>query len=343
MMKVFSKAHPKYHKKKREGKKKIIILILLALAVSGFAFEKYREFEDSKKFEPPGKLIDINGHNMHIYGEGVADNTPTVVFTSGWKTPSPYVDYYPLQKEISKYTRAVVYERPGYGWSEVASGERDIDIITKELHDLLGKAGEKGPYILVGHSFGANEVLRFAQLYSGEVAGVVLIDGSNPYYTITIKRPSKYFIRYGTVKSTIFNNIINMLNRFGITRLLFDNTDLYSSRLTSYKNDLSLVPEELRELDEAMFIKTLNNKNHLQELRMDSSKLVENKNIGNTPLKVITSSLYNNSELTRNIQQDLLKWSTNSKQIIADDSQHYIHWFKPEVISQEIIEMIKKN
>lgn len=327
-------------KKKRGGKRKVIVLVLLVLVVGGLIYEKIGEFMDSNRFQPVGRLIEINGHKMHIYGEGIANNTPTVVFTSGWKTPSPYVDYYPLQKEISKYTRAIVYERPGYGWSEVASGERDIDIITRELHELLNKAGEKGPYILVGHSFGANEVLRFAQLYSDEVAGVMLIDGSNPDYTVTQKRPSKYFLKYGTVKSTMFNNVINALNNLGITRILFKTTGIYSSKLTSYKNDLSLAPNELKELDEAMIIKTLNNKNHLQELRMDASKLVESKDIGDISLKVITSSYYNDSEFTRNIQKGLLRWSTKSEQIIVDDSQHYVHWFKPEVINAEIIEMI---
>jgi pimeloyl-ACP methyl ester carboxylesterase len=277
---------------------------------------------------------------MHIYGEGTSNNTPTVVFTSGWKTPSPYVDYLPLLKDISEYTRAVVYERPGYGWSEVTDGERDIDTITEELHQLLIESGEKGPYILVGHSFGSNEVLRFAQLYGEEVAGVVLIDGSNPDYTVTIERPANFPFWYGTVISTIFNNTINFLNDFGITRLVFSSTDLYISKFTSYKNNLSYVSHKLQELDQAMFIKTLNNKNQLQELRMDASVMLVNRGIGDTPLKVITSSLYNESETTRNSQQGLLSWSTNSEQFVIEDSQHYVHWFNPKAVSSIIIDLI---
>lgn len=343
-MKLFSKEQSETHRKKGLKKYKTVILIIVLLVISGMIFEGVGEYTDSMKYQPPGKFIEINGHRMHIYGEGNADNTPTVVFTSGWKTPSPYVDYYPLQKEISKYTRAVVYERPGYGWSEVDDNdERDVDTAVNELHELLHKSGEKEPFILVGHSFGATEVLRFAQLYSQEVAGVVLIDGSNPDYTITQKRPSKYFLKYGTVRSTLFNGVINVLNNTGVTRLIFKTTDLYSSKFTNYKNKLVLAPGELKEIDKSMFIKTLNNKNHLQELRMDALKLVEGKNIGNIPLKIFTSSLYNDSELTRNIQQGLLKWSTDSEQIVVPDSQHYIHWFNPSVINSKIIEMINKG
>ncbi|KOA20112.1 arylesterase [Clostridium homopropionicum DSM 5847] len=341
-MNLLKKKHNNNDKIKVKRKRRNISFIILGLLIIGFVFEKSGEYLDSKKFKIPGKLISINGHKMHIYGEGKANNSPTVLFTSGWRTPSAYVDYYPLQKEISKYTRTIVYERPGYGWSEIAKGERDIDTITNELHELLIKNGEKGPFILVGHSFGANEVLRFAQLYSKEVAGVVLIDGSNPDYTVTQKRPSKYLLKYGTVKYTLFNETINALNNFGITRLLFNITDLYISKFTSYKNGLSSAPEELKKLDESMFIKTLNNKNHLQEVRMGALKLIGHNGIGDIPLKVITSSTYNNLELTKNIQQGLLKWSNNSEQIIVENSQHYVHWFNPEIINSEIIEMIRE-
>ncbi|MDD4690060.1 MAG: alpha/beta hydrolase, partial [Eubacteriales bacterium] len=326
-------------KKKR---RRIVLIILVSILLISFTYEKVGEFIDSKKYEPPGRLVEVNGHMMHIYGEGTSNNTPTVVFTSGWKTPSPYVDYYPLLENISEYTRAVVYERPGYGWSEVANGKRGIDTITEELHQLLVKSGEQGPYILVGHSFGSNEVLRYSQLYSEEVAGVVLIDGSNPDYTSTIKRAANIPLWYGSVNSTIFNNVINFLNDFGITRVVFSTTDLYVSKLTSYKNSLLYASQELQELDEAMFIKTLNNKNHFQELRMDASILLENRGIENIPLKIISSSLYNGSETTRNIQQGLLSWSSDSEQFIIEDSQHYVHWFNPQAVSSIILDLINR-
>ena len=321
--------------------KRLIISTLIAILIIGFTYENIGEFIDSTKYKPPGQMIEINGHKMHVYSEEKTNNTPTVVFTSGWKTPSPYVDYYPLIQEVSKYTRAVVYERPGYGWSEIADGYRDIDTITEELHQLLGKAGEKGPYILVGHSFGSNEVLRFAQIYPKEVVGVVLIDGSNPDYTFTIERPANIPLWYGTMQSTLFNNSLNFLNYIGIARLVFSTTDLYETKFTSYKNGLLYAPKELQKLDEAMLIKTLNNKNQLQELRMDASILLENRGIGDIPLRVITSSLYNGYESTREIQLGLLSWSSNSKQIFIENSQHYIHWFNPQAVSKIIIDLFK--
>jgi len=336
------KTKPQANAKKNRKRGRLVLIILALILGTGFTYEKIGEFIDSQRYQPPGQLVDVNGHQMHIYATGTAKQTPTVVFTSGWKTPSPYVDYYPLFKEISGYTRAVVYERPGYGWSEVAHGDRDITALTEELHQLLAASGESGPYILVGHSFGANEVLRYAQLYGAEVAGVVLIDGSNPDYTSTIARPANVPLWYGTVTSTVFNNALNFLNAFGISRLVFSTTDLYVAKFTGYKNSLFYAPPALQELDEAMFIKTLNNQNHRQELSMDASIMLENRGIGDIPLKVITSSLYHDSATTRDIQQGLLGWSSDSEQFIIEGAQHYVHWFDPQAVNDIIIDLINK-
>jgi pimeloyl-ACP methyl ester carboxylesterase len=48
--------------------------------------------------------------------------------------------------------------------------------IAKELHTALHRAGIAGPYILVGSAFGGDNVRTFADLYMGEVAGLVLVD-----------------------------------------------------------------------------------------------------------------------------------------------------------------------
>ncbi len=50
------------------------------------------------------------------------------------------------------------------------------------MHESLGKAGEKLPYILVGHSMGSLEAIRFAQMYKDEVKGIVMIEAGNPEY-----------------------------------------------------------------------------------------------------------------------------------------------------------------
>jgi pimeloyl-ACP methyl ester carboxylesterase len=48
--------------------------------------------------------------------------------------------------------------------------------IAQELHSALRNTGAKGPYILVGHAFGGDNVRTFANLYMREVAGLVLVE-----------------------------------------------------------------------------------------------------------------------------------------------------------------------
>jgi pimeloyl-ACP methyl ester carboxylesterase len=48
-----------------------------------------------------------------------------------------------------------------------------------ELHDALSKLGERGPFVLVGHSYGGPVIRSFAANYSRDVAGVVLVDAAH--------------------------------------------------------------------------------------------------------------------------------------------------------------------
>jgi pimeloyl-ACP methyl ester carboxylesterase len=45
-----------------------------------------------------------------------------------------------------------------------------------ELHEGLKRLGERGPFVLVGHSFGGAVVRNYAAVYPDEVAGMVLVD-----------------------------------------------------------------------------------------------------------------------------------------------------------------------
>ena len=65
--------------------------------------------------------------------------------------------------------------------------------MAEELHTLLARAGEKPPYVLVGHSFGSFDVLMYAHKYPAEVAGIVGTPGHrsvggmrvSPYNAVT--------------------------------------------------------------------------------------------------------------------------------------------------------------
>jgi pimeloyl-ACP methyl ester carboxylesterase len=45
-----------------------------------------------------------------------------------------------------------------------------------ELHDALARAEERGPFLLVGHSFGGGPARAFAERYASDAAGLVLVE-----------------------------------------------------------------------------------------------------------------------------------------------------------------------
>jgi pimeloyl-ACP methyl ester carboxylesterase len=113
---------------------------------------------------------------MHL--SCVGQGSPTVVFESGLANMS--ADWGNVQPTVAATTRACAYDRAGIAWSDASPGPRDPRQIATELHTLLGNAGEAGPYVLAGQSFGGLYVRVFADRYPDEVAAMVLVDASHP-------------------------------------------------------------------------------------------------------------------------------------------------------------------
>ena len=128
--------------------------------------------------------VDVGGHslNLLIGGQG----SPAVVFEGGFGTG--IASWSTVQKEVSAFARTVSYDRAGIGQSELGPNPRSAKQIATELHVALEKAGVKPPYVLVGHSFGGIYVRVFADMYTKEVVGMVLIDPSQESFNDWLKK-----------------------------------------------------------------------------------------------------------------------------------------------------------
>ncbi len=129
----------------------------------------------SPNYPPLGRLIDVGGHRLHINCTG--KGSPTVVMESGAGDFS--FDWGLVQPEVARFTRVCTYDRAGYAWSEPGPTPRTMQQIVYELHTGLDKAGVKGPYVLVGHSFGGLIVRVYASQFPKEITGMVLVDSSH--------------------------------------------------------------------------------------------------------------------------------------------------------------------
>lgn len=124
----------------------------------------------------PGQLYAVGEHRLHLYCRG--QGSPTVVFESGLGGLG--VEWMNLLQQVSLKSRACLYDRAGYGWSEPGPLPRTAGREADELFALLQAAGIDDPLVLVAHSFGGYVAQTFVRRHPARVSGLVLVDSSHP-------------------------------------------------------------------------------------------------------------------------------------------------------------------
>src|SRR5579871_4348327 len=98
-----------------------------------------------------GKMIDIGGRRLHLIAEGAPGARPTVLLEAGAFGFS--ADWGVVQQRLAASGwHVLAYDRAGLGVSDPGPEPRDGQAVIDDLDALLAKTGERGPFILVGHS-----------------------------------------------------------------------------------------------------------------------------------------------------------------------------------------------
>ncbi len=298
---------------------------------------------NSKTHTPIGKLIDIDGHKLHIYSSGEGD--PTVVFESGGASWS--LDWYPVQTEVAKFTSTCSYDRAGFGWSDLGPKPRTSKQIVTELHSLLTKAGIRKPYILVGASFGGHTARLFAKKYPDEVAGIILLDARHE--SLNSKMPSSWKKLETTGKGMY--QFLLAASKLGVLNLL--------GKLMGEKAAPPIVmklPPEIRSTYLEVGFQPKYFQSNLDELAASSEsdkQLAATGSLGNIPLTVIRHGipdLFSSmpaahaeqaEKIWRELQTDLASLSSNSQLLVANKSGHGIQVDQPEIVVEAIRQMVR--
>ncbi len=147
-----------------------------ALLLSGSACESIAERIDEHRHPAPGRIIAVGDHRLHLWCVG--RGTPTVLLLSGDGTPS--VTMYAAQRRIAAVTRVCSYDRAGLGWSDPAPRAMGLREQVDDMERLLARGGVDGPLVLVPESGGNVIALAFFRRAPQRVAGMVMVDGSEP-------------------------------------------------------------------------------------------------------------------------------------------------------------------
>jgi pimeloyl-ACP methyl ester carboxylesterase len=172
---------------------RILLGFTVLLLVRSTAAAQPQDASTLPPLPAPGRLIDLGGWRVHLHCTGqVRTSQPTVILEAGSGDFS--VDWSLVQPEVARFARVCSYDRAGTGWSDLGPRPRTMHQVAWELRTLLEKAGERPPFVLVGHSSGGWLVRVFTSMYRSEVAGLVLCESGDERGLFTVKDGKKVLL-----------------------------------------------------------------------------------------------------------------------------------------------------
>ena len=294
--------------------------------------------------DAPGRLVDIGGQRLHLHCTG--RGSPTVVFENGAGDFSIVWSF--VQPRVAEFTRACSYDRAGYAWSDPGARPRTYDQISLELHTALERAGERGPYVLVGQSYGGLVVRGFARRYARDVAGIVLVDAVHEDQRVTMGgKPQRIrdFAR-GRVRPE--------------PRIVPDSTLIALRRAVSARPDKSPLEAPLDRLprakQDAWRLASADSVYRLswaaemdwspEELqRMHAERLRDRATLGSLPLVVISRAPETPADSSTTeraaLQRDLVALSNRGTHVVAEHAGHNVHLEEPELVVEVVRKLVR--
>jgi pimeloyl-ACP methyl ester carboxylesterase len=279
----------------------------------------------------PGKIIEADGARINFYCTG--KGSPTVLLDAGHQDWAPA--WAVVQPKIAAWTRACSFDRPGYGFSPPGPLPRTSKRIATELHDAVLALGIPGPYVLVGHAFGATNMRAFADLYPAEVKGVVLID-PDPIDVGTpeqVARAHSVYIQQAEQIQRCRDTLAAHLPQ--PPELACDKRFFRGFPEPGWSEALNAsLAEEVHtrpDLSDAANAE-------LEQIPGDELWLREHgRPLGSTPVRVITAATHKPDTIAA--QARLLQVSTNARQILASHSRNaYVQFDEPQLVLDAIAE-----
>jgi pimeloyl-ACP methyl ester carboxylesterase len=299
---------------------------------------KYSKF----KYPPRGKMIDLGGYRLHMVEQGEKWKGPVVIIDAGIASNS--LDWSLVQPEIAKFAHVITYDRAGYGDSDRSPLLRNSENMMKELHVMLQNANIPAPYILVGHSLGGLNVRLFNHLYPQEVAGIILVDAAHEEQ---LEKTSKYLplpsvLSFWIAKIALYLGVLHIPK---IKKIFFsDKFEKFSPEIQRIYFAKKIIAKNIDTTFEELFLipKDCNQLKKYSDTIIDKPLIVISAGKGlecKNQFKCEEEFNEMNAVL-RALQADLVKKSSNSKQIIAEQSGHVIGYDQPEIIIDTVREMV---
>lgn len=337
----------------------LTLIVLVVGAVSGAGYQVVGTWRDSRRFPQRGNSVQAGQVKLNIdcQGDRKAAGNSEVILDSGIGVPA--VGWSEVQGQVAKFARVCSYDRAGYGWSDAGPEPRTSVQIAKELKAVLNAAGEAGPYVVVGHSFGGLNVRVFTHLYPKDVLGVVLVDGAHEDEEKRINEMLPLTVVEREERNDRWNARVNQVLmplriHLGIQRLQVATgwgTPSYGV-LQSTRDFPKLFRQELlylRQQEKFQNAVASESKAFAESI----AQVREAGNLGDRPLVVLTAGkpyppdpLLTKEQMEKQnnlwinvLQAKEMHLSTHGKQIIVADSGHMIPFKRPDAVVSAIHEV----
>lgn len=329
-----------------------ILLIILALAAaliaSGAIYQALGLAADRRRYPPPGRLVDMGGHRLHLIERG---SGPAVVFESG--ISATCLNWTRVRGEVERFARACAYDRAGLGWSDLAASPRTALAIIDDLHALLEAARIPKPCILVGHSFGGLLVRAYAAKYPAEVAALVLVDplapsewlNASPAHVrmlrlgVKLSRRGAWLARIGVVRAALA--LLMSGGRLVPKLVARASSGRGESVISRIVGEVRKMPPETWPMVRAHWCEPksfLGMAAYLESLPRSAAQAAELSVPAMIPMTVLSASNSTPEQLEE--REAIARRSPRGRHIVARKSGHWIQLDEPELVVEAIREAI---
>lgn len=323
------------------------LLGLLGLVLAATLAGRVKQARLQRAYPAPGRLVDVGGHRLHVRQAGAGG--PTVVFENGQGGMA--LDWHYVQPEIAAQSATLAYDRAGMCWSDPGPGPRNVTVLVDELRAALHAAGAPTPYVLVGHSLGGLIVRAYAHTYPDEVAGLVLLDATHE--DLPEAYPAAFTAKADAMAEAMrrLRRVFAAVNASGIPALFASAyPDPVASKLPE---DVADVRRAVKFMDASTAVSAVD---EMIALRHSLDHVRHNRQpLGDIPVVVLTHDKAAGAEdgvpdglgedveaAWQAMQEDLATISTNARLIVADDSGHFIHVERPDLVIDAVRQVLEQ-
>ncbi|HVS81545.1 MAG TPA: alpha/beta hydrolase, partial [Pyrinomonadaceae bacterium] len=251
-----------------------------------------------------------------------------------------------IHDEIAKATRACAYSRAGIMWSDPSGGAQNGKTIAEDLHLTLLNAGEKAPYVLVGHSLGGPYIMIYTKYFGSEVAGLVFVDASHPDQGERFKAVASLS---KPVQLRLIEKAAAALAWTGITRMVI--VPLLEKSPRELRNRPAFASDAVLAYSPTSLDSMLTETDAYGETLAEAGTA---RQLSDRPLFVLTGMEPMSAEVLaylkltpeqgrqfqeiwKNLHDEEASWSAQSQHQVVFDAGHYIQFDRPNVVIAAVL------